>query len=134
MRERAMLMLIGLALAALLLAGCEPRDPRTGARPLRSLPGADPVKGKQLLGSWGCGSCHHIPGVTGADAYVGPPLDGWAERSFIAGELDNTPENLVRWIMDPQGVEPGTAMPDTDAPEDVARHMAAYLYTLEPER
>lgn len=132
MKRPAWSYLIALLLALALLAGCETRDARTGAQALRSLPGADPAKGRQLLSAWGCGSCHHIPGVTGADAYVGPPLDGWSRRTFIAGQLENTPENLVRWIMDPQSVEPGTAMPNTGAPEEVARQMAAYLYTLEP--
>lgn len=132
MSTRKTWMLLLLLVTGLLTAACEPRDLRTGAKPLRSLPGADAAKGRQLLSSWGCGSCHHIPGVTGAEAYVGPPLDGWSQRTFIAGKLENTPENLVRWIMDPQAIEPGTAMPDADAPEDVARHMAAYLYTLQP--
>jgi hypothetical protein len=32
--------------------------------------------------------------------------------------------------MDPQAVEPGTAMPDTGVPERTARDIAQYLYTL----
>jgi len=79
---------------------------------------------------YGCGACHVIPGVTGATGMVGPPLDGWSRRVYIAGNLANTPENLVRWIRYPQAVEPGTAMPDLGVNEADARDIAAYLYSL----
>ena len=87
------------------------------------------------MDAYGCGSCHAIPGVRGAEGVAGPPLAGWARRAFIAGALPNRPEHLVRWIADPQAVEPGTAMPDVGAPDQDARDMAAYLFTLpEDER
>jgi cytochrome c1 len=53
-----------------------------------------------------------------------------ARRSFIGGELANTPANMVRWIEDPQTVEPNTAMPNLGLGEQSARDIAAYLYTL----
>jgi cytochrome c2 len=90
----------------------------------------DPEQGREELLVYGCGACHHIPGVPGADATVGPPLENWANRYFIAGALANTPDDLIRWIRNPQDVEPGTAMPDLDVTEQDARNMAAYLYTL----
>ena len=43
--------------------------------------------------------------------------------------LTNTPENLVRWIRDPQGVDSLTAMPDMGVTGVDARDMAAYLYS-----
>jgi cytochrome c1 len=49
-------------------------------------------------------------------------------RWSIAGHLPNTPANLVRWIMHPQEVAPGTLMPDLGVPERQARDIAAYLY------
>ena len=60
----------------------------------------------------------------------GPPLDGLATRSLIAGKLANTPENLVRWLRHPQKVDALTAMPDLEVTEADARDMAAYLATL----
>jgi cytochrome c2 len=66
----------------------------------------------------------------GAHSAVGPPLDRWAERHYIAGSLLNTPDNLIYWIRYPQAVEPGTAMPDLGVTEEDAAHMSAYLYTL----
>jgi cytochrome c1 len=61
---------------------------------------------------------------------VGPPLAGVGGRAYIGGVLTNTPEHMVRWIVDPQAVDSLTAMPllGVSAPE--ARDIAAYLYTL----
>lgn len=95
-----------------------------------TVPGGEPERGQRALRAYGCGACHMVPGVPGADGLVGPPLIKWAHRSYIAGQLPNTPANLVRWIRDPQAVEPGTAMPDLGVTEDDARDIAAYLYTL----
>jgi len=97
------------------------------------VPGGDAARGRRLLWSYGCGECHVIPGAPEADGTVGPPLEAWAARRYIAGTLWNTPENLIRWILDPEGVEPGTAMPDLDVDTADARDMAAYLFTLRPD-
>ena len=94
------------------------------------IPGASVDRGRQSLAGFGCGSCHTIRGVTAAHGRVGPPLTGVARRSIIAGELANTPENMVRWIRNPGAVEPNTAMPNLQVSEQVARDMVAYLYTL----
>lgn len=80
--------------------------------------------------AYGCGACHTIPGVAGADGVVGPPMNAIARRSFIAGKLRNTPDNLVRWIQHPQAINPGNGMPDMGVTESAARDIAAYLYTL----
>lgn len=93
-------------------------------------PRGDAGAGADAIRSLGCGSCHAIPGVRGADAYVGPPLDAWAQRSYVAGAIDNTPENVERWILDPQEIEPGTVMPDVGATEQQAADIATYLFTL----
>ena len=102
----------------------------TGAEPSTVLPGASLESGKVAITHYGCGSCHTIPGVHGADALVGPPLVKFGRRSFIAGELANTPENLVRWITDPKAVEPGTDMPNLGVTDQEARNIAAYLESL----
>jgi cytochrome c1 len=48
----------------------------------------------------------------------------------VGGEVPNIPENLVKWIMSPQSIEPATAMPTLGVNEQQARDTAAYLYTL----
>jgi cytochrome c1 len=61
---------------------------------------------------------------------VGPPLLYFSERTFIGGEVPNTPDNLVQWIRSPQSIEAGTAMPTLGLSDQQARDVAAYLYTL----
>ncbi len=100
------------------------------AAPAAVTPGGDPEAGKIAIMAYGCGACHTVPGVRGANGLVGPPLTRFARRSFIAGEVPNTFENLVRWIEAPQDVEPGTAMPNLGVVAVQARNIAAYLYTL----
>jgi cytochrome c len=100
-------------------------------QPVYDIPGGDADRGRQSMTEYGCIACHTIPGVTRADATVGPPLTGWAKRASIAGEFPNTPENLIAWIQDPQTMRSGSIMPDVGVPEEVARDMSAYLYTLQ---
>jgi cytochrome c1 len=115
-----------LALAGpLLLAACAGGDD-----PVRAVPGGDPAQGKQLIASYGCGACHTIPGVSGANGLVGPPLEQFARRIYIAGQVPNNTDFLIRWIEVPQAIEPGTAMPNLGVSEGQARNIAAYLYTL----
>jgi len=104
-------------------AGCRPAEGSV-------IPGASVDRGKQSLAGFGCGSCHEISGVRAAHGKIGPPLTGIATRAVIAGELANTPENMVRWIRDPVAIEPNTAMPNLHVIEPTARDMVAYLYTL----
>jgi cytochrome c len=94
------------------------------------VPGGDPAAGARLLAAYGCGSCHEIRGVTLARGKVGPPLTNIRERSYLAGRLPNIPDNMIRWIRDPQTYSPGTAMPNLGVTEGDARHMAAYLYAI----
>ena len=119
-------LVVGLGLAAL-LGACESVDTGT---PQVAVAG-DAEQGAELIASHGCGGCHRIPGIEGADALVGPPLDDWGARTYIAGNLLNGEDNLVRWITNPQEVEPGTAMPgDLGVTRDEAIDMAAYLLSL----
>ena len=97
----------------------------------REIPNADYRRGRELIAEHGCGSCHKIPGIAKADGNVGPPLNDWADRQYIAGSLTNDPDNLIYWIRFPQAVEPGTVMPNLEISQEDARDMAAYLYTLQ---
>lgn len=112
--------------AAALAAACEVRlaaDPTAVA-------GSSRARGRQAIERYGCASCHTIAGIRGANALVGPPLDRFGARSYVAGVLANRPENLVAWIRDPPGVDPLTAMPKLGVTEQDARDIASYLYTL----
>lgn len=119
---------VGAALSLLLLSTSCRGGRYTPAAQI--VPGGSPQAGAQLIASYRCGACHMIPGIKGAEGLVGPPLTLFARRTYIAGELPNTPSNLIRWIRDPPSVEPATAMPALGLSEQQARDVAAYLYTL----
>jgi cytochrome c2 len=80
-----------------------------------------------LMIQYGCPACHVIPRVPGAVGQVGPSLAGLGQRSYIAGTLPNTPENLVSWIMHPQHFRPGTAMPEMGVTEQDAHRIQIFL-------
>ena len=88
------------------------------------------ARGQLALRMYGCHACHSIPGVTGLQPQVGPPLAGFASAQLIAGRLANTHDNLVAWIRHPQRIDPKTAMPDQGVTQVHAEEMAAYLATL----
>lgn len=112
---------------AMALTACTDRRDEAAAKAMSG----DADNGRLLLRQYGCGGCHHIEGVAGAAGRVGPPLDRFARQAYIAGVLPNTREQLVRWIVDPQGVQPGSAMPDMGVSERQARDMTAYLHRPE---
>jgi cytochrome c len=96
----------------------------------RALTGGDPEAGQAALMRRPCKACHEIPGIAGAKGKAGPPLTGFSGRAYIGGRLENTPDNLVNWIVDPHATDPQTAMPATGVGAREARDIAAYLYTL----
>jgi cytochrome c len=118
------------ALALLALAACNTGTREEELAAAASMTGGNPNHGPALMRSYGCASCHTIPGVDGANSTVGPPLTNIAVRGYIAGVLPNAPDNMIRWIRDPRGVDSLTAMPNTGVTEHDARDIAAYLYTL----
>lgn len=126
---------IALLLAlTLLLAACTPpsdssEDEATANEESTVL--GNPAYGPQHILNYGCGTCHMIPGVIGADGQVGPSLANFAQRRIIAGSLVNTPENAISWIQNPQALHPGTTMPNVNATAEDIADMVAYLYTLE---
>jgi cytochrome c len=110
-------------LAVLMLSACGQQTPQR-----EPLTGGDPARGQALIVHAGCGSCHTIEGVEGANSLVGPPLMGLRQRTYIGGVAANSATNLERWLMHPQAFSPRTAMPDLGLTEDQARDIAAYLY------
>ncbi len=93
--------------------------------------GAGDIKrGRIALTQYACNACHSIPGVTGSEVFVGRPLKDLGQRKFIAGNLPNTQQNLMRWIRNPQSVDPDTAMPNQGVTERDALDISAYLLSL----
>lgn len=87
-------------------------------------------RGATLLAQYHCGSCHAVPGVPGADGRYAVSLAGFGARSYIAGRVPNDDAALVRFIVAPQAVVPGSPMPAMGVAPDEARAIAAYLRSL----
>ena len=105
------------------------RYPLPANAPVWAVPGGNPERGEVAVRRYGCAACHTLPDVRSALGQVGPDLEDVGTRMFIAGQLPNTPENLIRWIQEPQEIRPETAMPDLGVTEAEARDIAAYLYS-----
>jgi cytochrome c oxidase subunit 2 len=87
-------------------------------------------QGQQLFMQMSCVNCHAING-TAAQAHVGPDLTHLASRAQIgAGILDDTPDNLRRWLHNPQEAKPGVEMPNFEFTDDQVNALTAYLETL----
>lgn len=117
-----------MAAACALVSACE-QAPRPIEAQRQAIEG-DPARGRQLLSHYQCSSCHVIPDVRGPAGVMGPPLAAFGQRSHIAGQLPNEPAVLRAWLLNPQALIPGTAMPDVGVSERDARDMAAYLLLL----
>lgn len=92
--------------------------------------GGSPERGRLAFRRYGCGGCHKVTGEVMASGQVGPPLDEIGVRAYLAGRLENRPDNMIRWIRHPRGVDSETAMPELGVSARDARDIAAYLYTL----
>jgi cytochrome c len=101
----------------------------TYAQASRITGGGNPASGKELVRRYGCQGCHTIPGIQDAKGVVGPSLEHLPQRVYLAGELPNTTENLMRWIQHPHEIHPKTAMPEMGVSDQDARDISAYLYT-----
>ena len=117
-----LLILGGLAFFALRYQWPGDREPAV------RMTGGDADRGRQALLAHGCSGCHVIAGIRRATGRVGPKLEDISQQIYLAGVLTNTPDNMARWIMNPQEYSPETAMPDLDVGEEDARNIGAYLY------
>lgn len=135
MRSIPSKLLFALLAAALVVAGLvaigwkHHHDRYRTRRHAEAITGGDSRRGEAMFIQYGCGSCHALEDVRNATGNVSPPLDGIATRMIIAGHLANKPDNMQKWIRDPQHVSPGTAMPDLGVGERDARDITAFLYT-----
>jgi cytochrome c oxidase subunit II len=104
---------------------------RRQQQPAATPTGADAVAGQKVITTVGCGSCHAIRGTTLKGTF-GPDLTHFGSRGGIAAyTLRNTPENLLRWIQDPQAVKPECNMPNVPLPLQQQQQLVAYLEELQ---
>lgn len=113
------------ALAAFLSPAAETDAPTLG----------DATRGRALVESKGCGTCHRMSGADALPA-TPPPITiepaALALGQRLAPDLSHTRTRLrgaglVRWLQDPAKVKPGTEMPTIPLTEAEVLDVAAYL-------
>ncbi|WP_137388780.1 cytochrome c oxidase subunit II [Rhodoligotrophos defluvii] len=89
--------------------------------------------GRAAFISEGCGSCHTVRGLAGANGEIGPDLTHVGGRLSIgAGWLNGSVGNLAGWIASSQHLKPGNRMPSFDRLDGpTLRALAAWLESLE---
>jgi cytochrome c oxidase subunit 2 len=86
-------------------------------------------RGAAIFGEKTCVTCHAIGDV--AAARIGPDLTHVAERTTLgAGVIENTPDELARWLKDPQRIKPGSHMPNAQLSDGEVTDLVAYFETL----
>ncbi len=96
-----------------------------------SMPAApEAVAGAHIFAAKTCVNCHAIAGTAGNQT-VGPDLTHLASREMLAGEAaPNTPDDLYKWLKDPNSIKPDSHMPDFKLTDDEAHQLVAYLEGL----
>jgi cytochrome c oxidase subunit II len=88
------------------------------------------AEGQTVFMHSACINCHTIAGTI-ATGRFGPDLTHLASRDTIAaGPIQNTPENLRKWIDDPNTMKPGSLMPAMHLNDHDLDVITAYLTQL----
>jgi cytochrome c oxidase subunit 2 len=86
-------------------------------------------QGQTIFSQSACVGCHTIAGVSAGQ--IGPNLTHFGSRKSLAARMmPSTPENVARWIENPQHIKPGALMPNLGMTPDQAKALAAYLLSL----
>jgi cytochrome c oxidase subunit 2 len=88
------------------------------------------ARGEEVFMTKACVMCHTIRG-TDAGSSQGPDLTHFASRRMIAANtVPNNRGNLAGWILDPQGIKPGSLMPSNQLKPDELDALLAFLQSL----
>jgi len=86
--------------------------------------------GRERFRQLTCSNCHNIRGVNQQRQFA-PDLTHLAGRQMLAGErIENTPENLRRWLHDPDSIKPESLMPNLHLDDNDLNALTAYLAAL----
>src|SRR6202035_5637678 len=87
-------------------------------------------QGQRIFETTACINCHTVSGTV-ANGRFGPDLTHLMSRDTIAsGVAPNTPEELRRWVGNPDTIKPGSKMPSMQLSEHELDAVTAYLSTL----
>ena len=85
-----------------------------------TIPPGEATQGKEIFMQKTCIACH--------TRNIGPDLTHVGSRETLAaGVLKNTPDNMARWLKNPQAVKPGSYMPNFNLTDSEVKALTAYL-------
>ncbi len=88
------------------------------------------LEGEKIFQQKTCLNCHSLNSM-GATEAIGPDLTFVATRKTLgSGVLKNSPENLAKWLANPQKFKPGVLMPNFQLSEKEIAALVAYLEAL----
>jgi cytochrome c oxidase subunit II len=88
------------------------------------------LAGKKIFETTACINCHNVAG-TPANGRFGPDLTHLMSRDTLAaGIVPNTPDNLRRWIQNPDAFKPGSRMPAMGLSDQQLDAVTAYMQSL----
>jgi cytochrome c oxidase subunit II len=88
------------------------------------------TQGRTVFETAPCLDCHRVAGIAG-NGQFGPDLTHLMSRDTIAsGVVPNTPENLRKWIKDPNSIKPGALMPALQLSDRQIDALLPYLESL----
>ena len=91
---------------------------------------ASAAEGKKVFEHTACINCHRVTGTV-ATGQFGPDLTHLASRDTIAAGVEkNTPENLRKWIDDPDSIKMGCLMPKMHLNSHELDAVTAYMASL----
>ncbi|GAA4713736.1 cytochrome c oxidase subunit II [Brevibacillus fulvus] len=99
----------------------------TAMKSAESTPATASAQQGQQIFQKSCLGCHAI-GAEGGK--LAPNLTNFADRQRVAGILENNPENLDKWLADPQAVKPGNLMPNLNLKPEDRKALVDYMSTL----
>jgi cytochrome c oxidase subunit 2 len=89
-----------------------------------------PLNGKEMFLSMACVNCHNVNGIMLQGGFA-PNLTHLMSRKTIAsGAAENTPENLKKWLRDPNSIKDGCRMPNMMLTEQQIDSLVEFLTTL----
>jgi cytochrome c oxidase subunit II len=86
--------------------------------------------GKTAFLAQSCINCHRVRGTAAQGTYAPDLTHLMSRQTLAAGMIPNTPENLRKWVNDPQKIKPGCLMPAFGLSDRDRDLIVGYLQTL----
>jgi cytochrome c oxidase subunit 2 len=90
----------------------------------------DASAGRSAFLGQSCVNCHRVRGTSAQGSYAPDLTHLMSRKTLASGMVENSPENLRRWVADPQQIKPGCLMPAFGLSDRERDAIVRYLLTL----